>query len=109
MKLSYLISTIKALDVTKATGHDGLSAKILKTSVDIVAPSLLKIVNISLLQGRFRKSLKIAKINPIHKGGQKPDPSNYRPISVLTILSKVIEKHVAKHLFAYLNKYNILH
>ena len=109
MKLSDLISTIKALDVTKATGLDGLSAKILKTSVDIVAPSLLKIVNISLLQGRFPKSLKIAKINPIHKGGQKSDPSNYRPISVLPILSKVIEKHVTNHLFAYFNKYNILH
>ena len=47
MKLSDLIYTIKALDVTKATGLDGLSAKILKTSVDIVAHSLLKIVNIS--------------------------------------------------------------
>ena len=109
LKPSDLISTIKALDVTKATGLDGLSAKILKTLVDIVAPSLLKIVNISLLQGRFPKSLKIAKINPIHKGGQKSDPSNYRPISVLPILSKVIEKHVTNHLFAYLNKYKILH
>ena len=110
MKLSDHISTIKALDVTKATGLDGLSAKILKTSVDIVALSLLKIINVSLLQGRFPKSLEIAKINPIHKGGQKSDPSKYRPISVLPILSKVIEKHVTNHLFAYLNiKCNILH
>ena len=91
----------------KATGLDCLSAKILKTSADSVAPSLLKVVNISLLQSRFPKSLTIAKINLIHKGSQKSDPSNYRPISVLPILSEVIEKHVTNHLFAYLNKYNI--
>ena len=45
----------------------------------------------------------------IHKGGPSEDPSNYRPISILPIVSKVTEKHVTKHLFGYLNKYKLLH
>ena len=53
--------------------------------------------------------MKVAKIIPIHKSGAQDDPANYRPISILSIMSKVIEKHVTKHLFAYLNKYSLLH
>ena len=37
------------------------------------------------------------------------DPSNFRPISILSVISKLLEKHITKHLFAYLNKYDILH
>ena len=51
----------------------------------------------------------MVRVFPIHKGGPSEDPSNYRPISILPIVSKVIEKHVTKHLFAYLNKYKLLH
>ena len=51
--------------------------------------------------GHFPDSLKIAKIFPIHKGGPTDCPSNYRPISVLPVLSKLIENYVTKHLFGY--------
>ena len=66
-------------------------------------------MNISLHSGKFPYVLKEARVFPIHKGGPSENPSNYRPISILPIVSKVIEKHVAKHLFAYLNKYKLLH
>ena len=56
-------------------------------------------INISLHTGVFPDVLKEARIIPIHKGGPSEDPSNYRPISILPIVSKVIEKHVTKHLF----------
>ena len=81
----------------------------MKTSAETVAPTLLEIINLSLINGQFPESLKLAKIKPIHKGGTKSDPSNYRPISVLPVISKIVEKHVTKHLFAYLKKYDILH
>ena len=74
-----------------------------------IAPALLKIINISLLNSKFPESFKLAKIKPIHKGGPKSDPSNYRPISVLPVLSKMIEKHIPKHLLAFLHTYDILH
>ena len=57
----------------------------------------------------FPDTLKVAKVNPIYKSGPKDDPANYRPISILSVLSKIIEKHVTKHLFAFMNKYSILH
>ena len=81
----------------------------LKLASDALLPSLLQIINISLHTGVFPDVLKEARVFPIHKGGPPEDPSNYRPISILPIVSKVIEKHVTKHIFAYLNKYKLLH
>ena len=101
MKYCELISIVNSLDVTKVTGLDGITARILKSAATIVCPTLLKIINSSFKTGVFPDSLKLAKILPIHKGGSKSDPSNYRPISILSVLSKIIEKHVTKHLFAY--------
>ena len=107
MKNTDLISIIGSLDVTKATGLDGITPKILKTLADIVNPTLLKIINISISTGQFPDLLKVAKIIPIHKSGPYDDPANYRPMSILSIISKIIEKHIRKHLFAYLNKYSV--
>ena len=109
MKLPDLISIIGSLDASKVTGLDGITAKILKSSTEIICPSLLKIINISISTGIFPECLKQAKVIPVHKSGPYNDPANYRPISILPILSKIIEKHVTKHLFAYLNKYGLLH
>ena len=83
----------------------------MKSAVYVVCPTLLEIIDQSISSGKFPDSLKLAKIIPIHKGGAKDDPVNYtyRPISILSVLSKIIEKHVTKHLFACMNKYKILH
>ena len=64
----------------------------------------------NLLTGIFPDSLKLAKLHPIYKGGlTKSDPANYKPISILPVVSKLIEKHVTKHLFGYLNKNDLMH
>ena len=55
-------------------------------------------INISIKTGHFPDNLKLAKLQPFDKGGDKDDPSNYRPISVLPVVSKIIVKHVTKHL-----------
>ena len=81
----------------------------IKSAATIICPSLLEMINASFKNGVFPDPLKLAKILPIHKGGSKSDPSNYRPISILSVLSKIIEKHVTKHLFAYMNKFNLIH
>ena len=109
MKLSDLKSCINSLDASKAIGLDGISPRIIKLSSEIISPTLLDIINASFITGNFPDSLKSARINPIHKGGAKCDPANYRPISILPVISKIIEKHVTKHLFGYLNKYQLLH
>ena len=109
MKNTDLLSIIGSFDTMKATRLDGITAKILKKSAKTVSPSLLTIINISISTGQFPDALKVAKIIPVHKSGQQNDPSNYRPISILSTLSKIIEKHITKHLFAYLIKYSLLH
>ena len=86
-----------------------MSPKTIKLTAAVIAPSLLKIINIGIQTGSFPQLLKNAKLFPIYKGGPNNDPSNYRPISILPVISKVIEKHVTKHLFAYLNKYKLIH
>ena len=57
----------------------------------------------------FPAVLKKAKIIPLHKSGNPDDPSNYRPISILSVLSKPLEKHIHKCLSLHLNKYNLIH
>ena len=98
MKLANLTSALKALDVTKATGLDGITPRILKITAETVAPTLLDIINVSLINSQYPETLKLAKIKPIHKGGTRSDPSNYRPISVLQVASKIIEKTYYKTL-----------
>ena len=109
IKSDELKSILKSLDPSKSTGIDGISPKMLKLASDVLLPSLLQMINISLHSGIFPNVLKEARVFPIHKDGPSADPSNYRLISILPIVSKVIEKHVTKQLFAYLNKYKLLH
>ena len=109
MKQEELVCIISHLDENKATGIAGISPRILKKTANVIGPSLLKIINISVNTGCFPDILKHAKVFPVHKGGTESNPSNYRPISILPIISKILEKHVTKHLFAFLNKYKLLH
>lgn len=109
MKLPDLVASIRSLDTTKSTGLDRISPKTLKSAVEIVTPNVLQIINISIQTGQFPDVLKLAKLKPFFKSGLKSDPSNYRPVSILPVVSKIIEKHVTKHLFAFLNKYQLLH
>ena len=109
IKSDDLKSILNSLDPSKSTGIDGISPKMLKLASDVLLPSLLQMTNISIHTGVFPVVLKEARIIPIHKGGPSEDPSNNRPISILPLVSKVIEKHVNKHLFSYLNKFKLLH
>ena len=100
---------INSLDPSKATGLDGIGPKIIKLAVNIVSPIIAKLINKSINSGSFPDQMKVAKVYPIFIGGQKSDPSNYRPISILPTISKIFEKHVNKHLMNYLNKYKLIH
>ena len=109
IKSDELKSILKSLDPSKSTGIDGISPKMLNLVSDVLLSSLLQMINISLHTGVFPDVLKEARVFPIHNDGISEDPLNYRPISILPIVSEVIEKNVTKHLFAYLNKYKLLY
>ena len=100
---------LSTLDISKATGLDGIGPKLLKISSGIIIKSITYIVNNCIRSGKFPTSWKLAKVNPLYKGGAKDDINNYRPISILPTLSKLIEKVIQKHLMAYLNSFDVLH
>ena len=74
-----------------------------------IAPFLCKIFNMSLVQGYFPDDLKAARVTPIYKNGDKDNLCNYRPISILPVCSKILEKLVHKQLYDYVTCNNILY
>ena len=76
--------------------------KLLRMSSNIIAPSLTRILNISLETGVIPADLKITRVTPVYKGkGSKWEETNYRPISVLPIIAMLFEKEVQKQLLTY--------
>ena len=95
---------LSSIDVSKSTGHDGISNKLLKDSADIIAYSLTLIFNTSINTGIFPNDFKTAIISPIHKAGCKTECNNYRPISILSSVAKIFEKLITQQLETYLEK-----
>ena len=92
-------NVILKINTSKATGHD---------SADIIAESLTVIFNKSIETGIFPDDLKVACISPICKGESKTECSNYRPISVISVVAKVFEELVSGQLMEYLETYQLL-
>ncbi len=87
------------INTTKATGPDELSGTILKECARELAPSLTKIFNISLHTGQVPKQWKFANVTPIYKKGAKDQADNYRPISLLCITSKLLERCILNKIY----------
>ena len=101
VKLSILADMPSAW--SKSTGLDGISAKMLKGTVDAIVPSLTRLFNLFLTTGTFPKAWKLARIVPVPKSVNMSAPSNYRPISILSVVSKLLERHVHHILFEFLS------
>lgn len=99
---------IRGLRDNCAPGWDGITPHILKASKIALIPPVAHICNLSIRTGVFPNAMKIGMISPIYKQGDKGDPANYRPISVLPILSKVLERILNNCLVKFLVKYNII-
>ena len=115
-QLNFLIAHIsneEVLDIinqleNKSTGPQSIPIKLLKLIPDLILIPLCKIINHSFQTGVFPDALKISEIIPIHKGGSTEDLNNYRPISLLSIFDKIIEKVMHKRLYNFLQEHNIL-
>lgn len=99
---------IMGLKTKTSSGIDEISSKILKYCCRSLTPPLVNIVNKSLEQGQFPSALKLAKVYPKHKSGCKREISNYRPISLISTFSKVMEKVVLKRLMNYCEQHSLI-
>ena len=99
---------MKNFEVTKAAGLDQISGKVLK-DVRILAKPISELCNLSMALGSFPDVCKITKVRPLFKKGSKTDTSNYRPISLLPLLSKVSEKVVLDQTEEFLSLNKILY
>ena len=103
-----IFKLIQSMSSNKASGLDGISCRLLKEAAPIVSPSLAYITNLSITTGIFPDDWKIARVLPIYKEDNKTNPNNYRPISILPIVSKLIERIVFSQFYAYLMQHNLL-
>ena len=94
---SFVLQQLLALKTNKVIGLDKISARLLKNSARAIAVSVTKLLNLSIKTGRFSKLWKCSKITALFKSGDRTNASNYRPISILPTLSKILEKAVHKH------------
>ena len=92
----------------KATGHDKIPISIIKQSIHIIAEPLALIINLSITQGIVPDQMKIARVIPLFKTGDRTLFTNYRPVSILPSFSKFLEKVVYNRLANYLSKHDIL-
>ena len=105
-----IIKIVKKLVNSKATGIHNIPNKVLKDSIDIMAPMLRDIFNlsISIMKRSFPDGLKILKVVTVRKAGDKEDPNNYRPLAVLPTIARVFEKLIYRELYNYFIENNLL-
>ena len=101
------LTILKACKAKKSTGDDGSSMILLKQLCEPCSVPLSMIINISLEQGIVPNAMKLAKVIPIYKA--KQEFNNYRPISLLSNISKLLERVVHDRLYSFLTKYNVLY
>ena len=89
-----------------ATGYDKISVKLLKENLLTLTPVLTFLINLAISTSTFPDCLKTARVTALHKKGSKLDLTNYRPISILPVLSKVLEKVMARQIRVYMEDFN---
>ena len=100
---------LKNLQNNKALGPFCIPTKLLKTFHKAFGPPLTELINLSFSNGKFPAILKLSYVIPTFKKGDKSQCNNYRPISLISNLSKIIEKIVYKRLYSFLEEKEILY
>ena len=102
------INAIQARSLNKAIGHGNIPPYYLRIASSIVAPYLQIFIDFCFTNGVFPETCTIAKIVPIFRKGERENPSNYRPISILTCFFKILEQIIHKRLISFFDKYDII-
>ena len=103
-----LITIISSLK-NSSSGFDQIPAKLIKQILPSIITPLCHLVNQSLKLGIFPQRLKLARVIALFKGADREDPENYRPISLLSVFSKIFEKAMLKRLLSFLDAKKFFH
>ena len=106
---SEIIEIVKSLKSKSSLDIDGLNSKLLKSVITEIAVPLSFIFNLSFDLGQVPESFKVSRTCPVFKSGNPEELTNYRPISCLPVLSKIIEKIVFKRLYSFLANNKLLY
>ena len=102
-----VLTALKGLKESKSLGPDKILAEVLKDAAELICVPFAIIFNESLWRGVFPERWKVARITPIFKSGQQSDMNNFRPISVLSGVSRLFDKVVHGQLFEFLTANNL--
>ena len=104
-----VLQIVTSMKNSKSTGLDNVDTASIKLVINDILPALTHIVNLSLSTLVFPGAWKVAKVIPLLKKGDPLDPSNYRPVALLPILSKIMERVVFKQVVGYVENNGLLH
>ena len=104
-----VLKSLMELDPKKSIGIDGVGPRLLTMTAPSITSSLTFIFNQSIGTGIFPDRFKQAHVTPLHKNGSKTAVDNYRPISILPTLSKILERHIANQLYNFLETNDVFH
>ena len=96
------------VNINKAVGYDSISPFFLRTASTTLAPYIQAFIDCCFANGIFPENATTAKIVPIFKKGERDNPTNYRPISILTSFAKIFERIIYKRLITFLNKHKVI-
>ena len=106
---SQITNILEKFDTNKATGFDGLSGTFLKDGAKILSKPITDLINLSISLSAFPDSCNVAKLKPLFQKGSKLEPKNFRPISLLPLISKVLEKVIHDQTQNFLTNNSILY
>ena len=108
VSVNHVYQLLSGLSGKKAIGVDKISSEIIKIASPAISDSLTHIFNESITSSLFADEWKTARIIPLYKKGQRNVPGNYRPISVLPAISKIMETILYDQLYNYLSNFKLL-
>ena len=108
VSIEFIQKELSTLNCSKSIGLDDLHPRLLKLSAHLIALPIAYVFNDSIRTGNFPHDFKLAKIVPIPKSKSSNDLSNFRPISLLSVVSKIFERAVHSQLLNYLKNQNLM-
>ena len=105
---TYVTLWFKDITINKSTGHDQFFVHILRLAFPLIGHLITDIINLSLAEASFPSQGKTTVATPLHKSGDPNVLSNYRPKSVLQVLSKIYERHILCYLQKHIDSNNII-